>query len=237
MEVLRAPIMTEALSIELVERQGFEHIEAAVARGEGLIGVLVHMANVDMLAFSQAIRGLPLHGVLREIKGKSAQKFITRVRKRTGIQLISPRRSADRIRQVLADNGMVGLIVDQHMPKHRGIVCEFFNMLTSTSPAPARFGFETGTTILPIVLFRKGMTGKFVVRVDPPFELETPYDDLKENIRHNTERLNRIVEGWIREAPEQWFWVHRRWKVQDAPNGWDIPEHLQHLASNPVEST
>ncbi|MEE8410444.1 MAG: lysophospholipid acyltransferase family protein, partial [Myxococcota bacterium] len=237
MEVLRAPLMTEELSIELVERQGFEHIEEAVARGKGLIGVLVHMGNVDMIGFSQAIRGLPLYGVVREIKGKSAQKFITRVRTRTGMQLIPPRRSAERIRQVLAGNGMVGMIVDQHMPKHRGIVCVLFNMLASTSPAPARFGFDSGTTILPMVMFRKGMTEKFVLRIGPPFELEAPHDDLQENIRHNTERLNRIIEGWIREAPEQWFWVHRRWKVQDDPSRWDIPQHLQHLAESPAAAT
>jgi KDO2-lipid IV(A) lauroyltransferase len=74
------------------------------------------------------------------------------------------------------------------------------------------------------VINRQGKTGYHQIRVSPAFDLETPYNDQDRNIRHNTERLNRIIEQWIREAPDQWWWVHKRWKVQDNPEGWDIPE-------------
>ncbi|HET6345165.1 MAG TPA: hypothetical protein VFH51_09535, partial [Myxococcota bacterium] len=64
---------------------------------------------------------------------------------------------------------------------------------------------------------------------EPELVLETPYESMDANIRHNTERLNRILERWICAYPEQWLWLHKRWKVQDQPQGWDIPASLQHL--------
>jgi KDO2-lipid IV(A) lauroyltransferase len=230
-EVLRAPHYTEQMSIEYVQRVGYENLEEAFARGKGVIGVMAHVGNVDMAGFSQSIRGVPVHAVVRQIKSKSANAFVRRVRNRCGMQLIPSRRSKDQIREVLANRELVAMIVDQHMPKHRAIVCDFFGMLASTSPAPARFAFETGAAILPAVTFRHKDPRKHVVRLGPVMELETPSDDLEENIRHNTERLNRIIEGWIREAPEQWFWVHKRWKVHDDPRGWEIPEQLANRVS------
>ena len=95
---------------------------------------------------------------------------------------------------------------------------------------------ETGAPILPAVIIRQGNTGRHRLRIEPEFVLETPHADLDDNIRHNTERLNRIIEGWIREAPEQWLWAHRRWKVQDDPSGWHIPESLQRLIPAPKGS-
>ena len=228
-ETLRAPIMTKELSTKLVERQGVSNIEAAWSKGKGVLYVLTHIGNVDMIGFSQPGRGLPLHGVVKEIHWAPAQKFIKRVREATGLKLIPPKRSKGQIRDVLAQNEMIGLIVDQNLNPRHAIVCEFFGMLASTSPAPARFGFETGAPILPAVIFRQGNSGHHLLRIEPEFILETPYPELDANIRHNTERLNRIVERWVREAPHQWLWAHRRWKVQDDPSGWEIPESLSHL--------
>lgn len=225
-EVLRAPYYTEQMSIDDVERVGFENLEEAFSRGKGVIGVLAHVGNIDMVGYSQSIRGVPVHAVVRQIKSKSTNAFVQRMRNRCGMKLIPSRKSKAEIREVLAKNGLVAMIVDQHMPRHRAIVCDFFGMLASTSPAPARFALQTGATIIPVVAFRKEDPRKFVVRFCPILEVETPSDNLEENIRHNTERLNRIIEGWIREAPEQWFWVHKRWKVQDNPDGWTIPEQL-----------
>jgi KDO2-lipid IV(A) lauroyltransferase len=60
--------------------------------------------------------------------------------------------------------------------------------------------------------------------------METPHADLDANIRHNTQRLNDVIEGWVREDPSQWLWLHKRWKVDDDPEGWDVPDELRTLA-------
>jgi Kdo2-lipid IVA lauroyltransferase/acyltransferase len=229
MELFRLPYLTRELCDGLIERQGFEHLQTAFDQGKGVIILASHMDNVDYAGCSMALGGIPVCVVAREVHWKAAQDFLAAVRKRTGVILIPPRRSKDRIYELLKQNKAVALVVDQHAAKYRSIVCSFFGQLASTSHAPARFAHETGAVIVPGFIYRRGNSGHHVLRFDPPFELQNPHADLQSNIRHNTESLNRIIEGWIREFPEQWLWFHRRWKVQDNPSDWDIPPELNYL--------
>lgn len=225
-ESLRLPLLTTPQIDALIVREGFEHIEAALARGKGMICVTAHVGSFDLLACSGPLMGLPLSVVFKDIAWKPANDFWLAVRRRTGIRVIAPRKSKEEIKATLERNEIVALTVDQHMARHRAIVCEFFGCLAATSPAPARFALETGATIVTIHIERRDHDGGHVLKVDPPFVLETPHSDQDANIRHNTERLNRVIEGWIRRVPEQWLWLHRRWKVDDDPTGWDIPASL-----------
>jgi len=226
MEVLRLPILTRELSEELVEHQNFELIDAALAQGKGAILVASHMDNVDLAGCSMSVRGLPMTVVAKQVSWKPGAEFIVAVREATGVTLIPTRRSTAMIQQLLAENKIVTLVIDQHLKQRHAIVCRFFDQLVSTSHAPARFAAEADVPLLAGVAYRKGMSRYHVLRVEN-VGLEHPYDDAVENVRHNTERINRIVERWIREFPEQWLWPHRRFKVQDDPRGWEIPPALR----------
>ncbi|MCK5379526.1 MAG: lysophospholipid acyltransferase family protein [Acidobacteria bacterium] len=227
-ELLRAVEYTRERSLKDVHPTGMEHIDRALEQGKGCIVVASHVGSIDLMGYSQAILGYPMHVVVKDIHWKPAQDFIGALRERTGVTLISPRKSSDVIRQTLADNKIVALIADQHMNRYRGLVCEFFGMLASTTPAPARFHFDTGAPVVTAVMYRRRNTSHFDMTVEP-FEMERPHGDLDSDIRHNTERLNAIIEDWIRKDPGQWLWLHKRWKVQDNPEGFEIPEKLQHL--------
>jgi len=233
LEALRIPGMSPADAERVLAVPGIEHIEEGFARGKGVILVLTHLGNIDIAGACLALRGVPLNVVAKDLGWGPAQDLIRYIRHKTGMTLIPPRSSREQIRATLERNELVALLIDQHMAPHRALVCEFFGMLAATSPAPARFGFETGATIVPAIIYRKGYRGEFVMRFEPEFVLEEPHTDHEENVRHNTERLNRILEGFVREAPDQWLWMHKRWKVQDNPNGWDIPPHLEHLLEAP----
>jgi KDO2-lipid IV(A) lauroyltransferase len=228
MEVLRLPGLTDELGRELVEWQNYELFADGLAKGKGVILVAAHIDNIDLAGCAMGLRGLPVAVVAKTVGWGSAAKFIVRVREATGMTLLPPRKSKDRIRELLARNHVVGLIVDQHIKRRHAIVCRFFDQLASTTHAPARIAAETGAELVTGVVHRKGMSGHHVGRLEP-FELESPFEDAETNVRHNTERINRIVEGWIREFPEQWLWPHLRWKVHDDPKGWDIPEDLRRL--------
>lgn len=232
-ELMRLPILTAELSERLVEQRGFEALRAALERGKGAILVATHMDNVDLAGCSMSARGLPMCVVAREPHSKGARAFVRRVREQTGVTLIPPKRSREQIKQLLADNRVVTLVVDQHLRMHQSIVCEFFGQLAATSPAPAKIALETGAPLFAGVMYRVGMSGRHVVRVEPEIELETPHGDLDANIRHNTQRLNELIESWVREFPEQWLWAHRRFKVHDDARGWDVPPALQHLVRPP----
>jgi len=227
-ESLRMLDLTQERARELVERRDFDILFDAMDGGKGVVVVMAHMGNYEMLAATQAMLGIPLHAVVREFRNQAVNDYVARVRDLTGYKTISPKRSKDQLRGILAKGEIVCLLVDQHMPAHRGVVCSFFGQLASTSPAPARFAMEAGAPLLPVVTFRDPTRpGHHVVRIEPPIELETPFDDPEKNLWHNTQRINHHIEGWIREHPEQWLWMHKRWKVHDDPDGWDIKPELR----------
>jgi len=186
MEVLRLPIMTPALSEELVEQQNFELFEKALARGKGVILVASHMDNVDLGGCSMSVRGLPMTVVAKQISWKPGAAFIVAIREATGITLIPTRRSKMMIRQLLAENKIVTLVIDQYVKPRHAIVCPFFDQPALTSHAPARFAAATGAPILAGLIYRKGMSRYHVARVEE-VPLEKPHDDAAANVRHNTE--------------------------------------------------
>ncbi len=212
-EGLRLPSLTPALSERLVARAGLAHVDAALARGRGVIVVSAHMGNFDLCGASQAIRGYPVHVVVKTIHWPPAQRFIRRVREATGIGLVPPRNSRAQIRSLLRANQIVAFLVDQHLPPHRAIVCDFLGHPAATTPAPVRLALETGAAVVPVLLVRDRRHGYHQLIVEPEFELTAPHATQEENLRHNTERLNALVGGWVRTWPEQWLWAHRRWKV------------------------
>ena len=222
-ELLRLPHMTLEQNKKQVQIDDWEHMETALARGKGAILVATHLDNVDLAGCSMAMRGAPISVVVRPM-GKTADQFISSVRENTGVTIITAKGTKNIIKKLLAENKIVTIVIDQHLSRHRSIVCSFFGQWASTTSAPARFAFETGATIIPGVITRKKKAGYHHIKMSPPFELETPHSDLDENIRHNTERLNRVVEKWIRETPNQWWWFHKRWKMLEKPEGWDIPD-------------
>ena len=230
-EVFRLPALTAAQSERLIERQGWHHLEQALQKGKGVIIVTAHMGNYDLAASSQAIRGVPISAVVKQIHWPPAHRFVFGTRERAGLKLIAPRRSKDDIKKALLQGELVTFIIDQHMLPHHGIVCQFFGQLASTTPAPARFALETGAPIIPLWIRRTKPAGHHVVIIEPEFKLETPHVDHNANLRHNTERLNRLVESWIKQEPEQWLWLHQRWKVQDNSEGWSIPDDLPQATS------
>ena len=217
-ELLRIPRLTAASAASLTERQGWHYVEESFARGKGVILVSSHVGNVDLAGASMAILGVPVCVVAKDM-GAMTRGFVASVRERTGVTLVPPRRSRDQIKALLAANKMVVLIVDQHVAKHRAMVCDFFGQRAATSPAPARFALETGATVIPALTYR-AEGGRHVLRFLPPMSMETPHADQAANLRHNTERINRTIEAWVREFPAQWLWVHKRWKAHDNPREW-----------------
>jgi Kdo2-lipid IVA lauroyltransferase/acyltransferase len=226
---LRLPALTVDWINENIEIAGREHFEAARAKGKGVIFIAGHFGSWDLCACMHAMLYPPVHVIFKDIKWPAAQKFWRAVRERTGIVPMPPRQAKNLIREALQHGGSVAFPIDQHMAKHRAIVCTMFNQLAATSPAPVRFAYETGAAIIPAVMFRTNKNGQHKFRYEQELLLESPYASKEENIRHNTQRINHIYERWLREKPDQWLWHHKRWKVHDDPEGWEIPHQLKAL--------
>ena len=226
MEGFRMPRLRDPEELARMDPQGFDVLKAAQERKKGTCVVTLHLSNFEMLVGYVAIHGLPLHVIYRDINSKSAHDFWNLVRQKTGIRTLPPRRSKEAIREVLAKGEMVGFAVDQHMPKYRSIVCEFLGHVASTSPAPVRFALEAGGELVLGYTYRDPNDYKQHIFKAEQFEFETTFETMDENVRHNTQRLNDRMAQIIHAHPEEWLWHHKRFKVHDAPEGWDIPEEL-----------
>jgi KDO2-lipid IV(A) lauroyltransferase len=122
-ELLRAGHYTREQSQRYVHARGMEHIDAALERGKGVIVMAAHIANVDLMGYSQSILGYPVYVIVKELHWGPAQRYVRAVRERTGVGLIPSRKAKEQVRQAIADNKVMCMIVDQHMAKHRAIVC------------------------------------------------------------------------------------------------------------------
>jgi KDO2-lipid IV(A) lauroyltransferase len=229
-EALRMPRLTKERARALLTKEGWEPVWELLARGQGVILVASHLGNYDMTAACLGLTGEPLHAVVRQLGNPAVNAFVARNRQRAGYRTIPPRRSKEQIRATLAEPNLVALVVDQHMAAHRAIVCSFFGQYAATSPAPVRFALETGAPLYPLHMYRDPeKPGHHVARIGPRIELEMPHDTLADNLWHNTERINRMFEEWIRDRPEEWLWMHKRWKVHDNPAGWPIRREVVDL--------
>lgn len=221
-EVLRLPY-DMARNESLVAIEGLQHLDAALARGRGVILVCSHAGNIDLLGVSLAVRGYPFQAIVKRASWKALDDFLEATRRQAGSGIIRPAGSRNAFLDALNRNETVLCAIDQHMRPRRGIACSFFGRLASTTPAPTLFALRTGAAILPARLVRTDRPGHHVLHLEPEFHLERPTGEPAADVRHNTERLNRIVERWIEAEPEQWLWHHRRWRVEKHPETWEIP--------------
>lgn len=221
-ESLRLPALTRATADQLVEVRGQEHLDSALASGKGVIVVTAHMGNFDLLGCVHALRGIPANIVYKNIGWQAAHTFFFAARRKAGITVIPPKGSERQILRALRGNEVVAFVIDQHMPKHRGIVCTFFGRYASTTPAPALFALKTGAVVVPALIRRVGDSGQHVSELYPPIVMDEPHADRTANLRHNMQKMNDWLEAEVRKTPEQWLWLHKRWKVNDNPAGWDL---------------
>ncbi len=215
LETLRLRFSSREEVLERTQLTGADHLDTALAAKRGVIVASGHFGNIVFTGCTEAARGVPVYVIAKELKNKAAQKVYLETLHRYGLTRISTRRSKGAIVEALKKGAAVYMVIDQHMPWHRGLPCEFFGSKASTSPAPIRFSLETGSPIVPCrgsILFE---SGGHALHYDEAFTIES--NDIPQNqvLWHNTERLNRVLETYLRANPGQWLWQHKRWKIAD----------------------
>lgn len=229
-EELRMPQLSAAVSKQTVGRDGIERMDALLREKRGVIAVTAHVGNFELMGSSQTVRGYPISAVLKDIGYAPAQAFWDAARIKTKLGRIPPRRARDQIVCELAQNRIVAFLIDQHMAPYRSVVCHFFGQLAATSTAPVRFALETGAPILPLYSERVLPHGHHVIHFGAPMALVSPSADAEYNLWYNTQRLTTLIEAWVRRHPEQWLWMHKRWKVLERPTGYDTRFATEDLA-------
>jgi KDO2-lipid IV(A) lauroyltransferase len=154
--------------------------------------------------------------VTRELKGSRTNRSWMRMRAERGVHLHPAEGSSKALLSALRRGEVVAFVIDQHMPPKLGVAVPFFGRPASTTDAPAILAARTGAVVLPAFLFREGFE-RHRLWVGP--EIPLGAGPRKEAVRESTARFSLAVEKVVRAHPEQWIWLHRRWKIAVGPGG------------------
>jgi KDO2-lipid IV(A) lauroyltransferase len=197
----------------LVVYEGFEHYEEAVRRGKGVIFLTGHFGSWELSCFAHSLYGHPMKFVVREIDNPGVERLIESYREMSGNTPIDKRNASRDILRALRNNETVGILLDQNTTRDEGVFVEFFGIPACTSPAIATLALRTGAAVVPGFLIWDEKTRRHRLHFDPLVELITTGDAARDVIE-NTRLFNTILENIIRRYPDQWLWIHRRWKTR-----------------------
>lgn len=216
-EFLTMPWRSDAAKRDLVRVENVSSPIEAHKRGKGLILLTGHFGNweVSTVAGIQKFpqyKGL-FHFVRRPLKPKFFNDFVTRRFHKAGFGTIAKRGSLDQILDLLAGGAIVVYVFDQHAGRRDGIPVEFFSKPAGTFKSPALIALASGAPVVPARSWREA-DGTHVLRFEDPIEVAES-DDGGEAIRRTTRRFNAALERMVLEHPEQWIWMHKRWKIAE----------------------
>jgi Kdo2-lipid IVA lauroyltransferase/acyltransferase len=192
-----------------LELTGVEHLDHAVRRSpKGALVLTAHYGNWELLSAIPMLSDFSFSVVVRPLDEPLMDRLMERFRRRNGVEVISKRRGLREVLDALRRGGVVAILLDQNASRGEGVFAPFFGIPASTSKSLAVISLRTGTPVVPAFI-RRLPDGRHRVEVQP--EIPPPAD---RSVASYTAAFNRSIEQNIRKAPEQWFWMHRRWRTQ-----------------------
>ena len=214
-EFSQFPKYTRANIESLVVIDGAENFAAAQQRGKGVLFLTGHMSAWELAPFAHALYGHPLYFLVRPIKNRRVDALINRYRCLSGNQPVEKNRAARAMLNVLAQAGTVGVLSDHNTSLDEGVFVDFFGVPASTTSGLARIALRTDAAVLPGFLCWDERVRKYRLQFGPAVDLiRTGNED--QDVRANTRRFTHIIEDHVRAHPEQWVWIHKRWKPRPA---------------------
>jgi KDO2-lipid IV(A) lauroyltransferase len=194
---------------------GFENYAQARDQGKGVLFLTAHFGNWELSSFAHGVYGYPLNFIVREMDNPLIDALINRYRCLSGGRAIEKRDSAREVLRAFQRGEDVGILVDQNMLASDGVFVDFFGRPACTTPGPARLARKTGAPVVLGLVIWDAKIKKYRLRFDPVAWIKR--DDPEEEVLVNTANFTRLIEEYVRRYPDQWLWVHRRWKTR--PSG------------------
>ena len=196
-----------------VEVAGIEHLRSALAEGRGALLLTAHFGNWELLAAAHSLVGIRLSVVARPLDNPYLETVVGGARARSGLRVIAKRQAVRGILGALGRGECVGILLDQDAGRS-GAFVPFLGQLASTSRSLAVLALKTRAPVVPAFLHRRA-DGGHRLTLESPVALETSGQH-EADVVANTARYTAAIERHVRQHPEQWFWVHRRWKTRPA---------------------
>lgn len=213
-EFARMPRYSRKTLERIIEYQGLEHFERASAKGCGVLVLTGHLGAWELSSFFHSIMGHSMGMVIRRLDNPLLDRYVNEVRCMHGNRVLSKDDFARGLLLEMKAGRTVGILMDTNMTPPQGTFVPFFGVPACTGSGLARIARKTGAAVLPGFLLEEP-GGRYRLHFGEEIALDVTSDSERDAIS-NTGRFTAVIEKYVREYPEQWLWMHRRWKTRPA---------------------
>jgi len=214
-EVCQFPRYTKENVNRVVVYDGFENYERAFVRGKGVLFLTAHFGGWELSAFVHSLHGHWLHIVMRDLDNVYIDRLVQRYRSMYGNSTVSKDNFVRGLLAAMKAGEVVGILMDTNMTPPQGVFVNFFGIPACTASGLARIALRSDAAVVPGFTIWDSKLGKYRLRFDPAVTLVRTGND-EDDIVSNTQVFTKIIEDYVRRYPDQWLWVHRRWKTRPA---------------------
>jgi Kdo2-lipid IVA lauroyltransferase/acyltransferase len=203
--------LTEERIRKEVEVEGLEHCVEALKKNRGLLMFGAHFGNweLEAIAFSFLVR--PAMVIYRTLDNTFLNRLVLSVRSSTGNKPLPKQGAMRQMLRTLGNNGVVGILIDQNWSWQEGVFVDFFGRPACTTNSLALLALHTKAPVIPAFMVRLE-DGRYRLIIGEEVEI-IDTDQREHDVLINTQNFTRIIEEMIRKYPDQWLWVHQRWKT------------------------
>jgi KDO2-lipid IV(A) lauroyltransferase len=212
-EFAHFPSYTRENIEEALILDGHENFLNGQRRGKGVLYLTGHIGAWELSSFAHALYGFPLHYMARPLDNARVDNLVNQYRCLSGNKPIFKNESARALLKILKEAGTVGILADQNTMPEEGVFVDFFGKSACTTTGIARVALHTNAAVVPGYAYWDGGIAKYRLRFEPAVELSRT-GDTERDVFVNTQKFAKVIESIIRKHPEQWVWVHARWKTR-----------------------
>ncbi|MFH1334891.1 MAG: lysophospholipid acyltransferase family protein [Candidatus Zixiibacteriota bacterium] len=195
---------------KITEIEGLEYFDTAYRAGKGVIGFTGHIGNFELMAAYFSLRGYKLSVIGREVYDPRLDRLLVKNRESVGLKNIPSSAGAKPLLKVLRKGEFLGILADQDSSRVRGVFINFFGRPARTPVGPVLLAYKTGSPIVPMAIVRKEKN-RYKIIVRSPVKLACS-DNREKDITDTLQKCTDALESIIRHYPDQWLWMHDRWK-------------------------
>ncbi|HXM95189.1 MAG TPA: lysophospholipid acyltransferase family protein [Candidatus Dormibacteraeota bacterium] len=212
-EFARLPKYSKENIEQLVILDGHENFLEGQQRGKGVLYLTGHIGAWELSSFAHALYGFPLHYMARPLDNPRVDKLVNAYRCLSGNRPIFKNESARAMLKVLKESGTIGILADQNTMPEEGVFVDFFGTKACTTTGIARVALHTDAAVVPGYAYWDEEIRKYRLRFEPPVQLIRT-GDAERDVFENTKQFAKVIEDIIRKHPDQWVWLHARWKMR-----------------------
>jgi KDO2-lipid IV(A) lauroyltransferase len=212
-EFCRMARYTPENTSDWIRTEGLNNYQAAKIRGKGVLIVTGHLGAWELSSFYHSLMGHPMSMVIRRLDNRRLDEFVNGIRCMHGNRVLHKDDFARGLLRSMREGDTVGILMDTNMTPPQGVFVEYFGRQACAASGLARVALKTGAAVLPGFMLWEPGEQKYVLHFGPELTFARTAD-AEADIVSATQECTRAIESWVRRYPDQWLWIHRRWKTR-----------------------